>query len=251
MNNSSYRKDIIKKLNQLAYTKRLDKIFSDMVEMAAIAIQNSCLCSQKNAELQKLYKEREERYLSLINSYNESEREVFPEILALIVLELERNQEQDLLGSLYMELELDNKNSGQFFTPYNISKLMSEITVDKKGLTKLIKNKGFCSLSDPACGAGCTLIASINTCKNHFKRLNYQNHIYIVGQDIEKLVALMCYVQISFLGVAGYIKVGDTLSNPLCTEDINKLHSIWFTPIWFNDVWSNRRLFHGKNILML
>lgn len=72
--------------------------------------------------------------------------------------------------------------------------------------------------------------------------LNYQNHILIVGQDIEEVVALMCYLQISMLGVAGYIKVGNTLTNPISSADT--MENYWFTPMYFSDVWHTRRIIH-------
>lgn len=34
---------------------------------------------------------------------------------------------RDVLGGLYMELELGNKNAGQFFTPPYISEFMAEL----------------------------------------------------------------------------------------------------------------------------
>lgn len=43
----------------------------------------------------------------------------------------------------------------------------------------------------------------------------------------------MCYIQLSLLGVAAYIKVGNTFTEPMyCSE-----------------VWTIRRLFKGKTLL--
>lgn len=184
----SNKQRIINGFKLLSSSKRMSVVFSDTIEMIALSIQQSVFKEKE------IWENRENRYLEIIKAYNKKEQKVFPQIFALIVEELEKNPEQDFLGSLFMELELYQSFSGQFFTPYNLSKLMAEVTLDKKGISQTVKEKRYVSISDPACGAGSTLIASVNICKDLFKRLDYQNHVYFVGQDIDKLVAQMCYI---------------------------------------------------------
>ena len=78
--------------------------------------------------------------------------------------------------------------------------------------------------------------------KNFSAGLNFQNHILVIGQDIEELVALMCYIQISLLGVAGYVKVGNALTEPMTYGD--SMENYWFTPMYFSDVWHTRGMIH-------
>lgn len=52
-------------------------------------------------------------------------------------------------------------------------------------------------------------------------------------------VRKMCYIQISLLGVAGYIKVGNALTEPMTPGD--SMENYWFTPMYFSDVWHTRR----------
>lgn len=54
-------------------------------------------------------------------------------------------------------------------------------------------------------------------------------------------------IQLSLLGVAGYIKVGNSLTEPMCSDD--SLENYWFTPIYCSDVWTIRRLFKGRTLL--
>lgn len=49
--------------------------------------------------------------------YNKQEQKLFPELAAYVVMALEDNPEQDFLGSVFMELNLGNKSTSQFFTP--------------------------------------------------------------------------------------------------------------------------------------
>ena len=80
------------------------------------------------------------------------------------------------------------------------------------------------------------------------KHLNYQNHVLVVGQDIDEIVALMCYIQLSLLGVAAYIKIGNTFTEPMDPNDTTE--NYWFTPIYFSDVWTTRRLVHQMDDLL-
>ena len=100
-------------------------------------------------------------------------------------------------------------------------------------------------INDPCCGAGATLIAGIHAARKQLEKanLNYQNHLLIIAQDIDETVALMCYIQLSLLGVAGYVKVGNSLTEPM-TDNDNK-ENYWFTPMYFSNVWVLRRIFGG------
>ena len=209
-------------------------IWKDFVIMSACAISNTVDKSH--------YDEREKRYLELINKYEKSKQHLFPELFADMVMALDRNPEQDFLGEMFMDLRLDYDELKQVFTPYPVCQLMAEIGIGD--IVSQVEEEGYVTISDPCCGAGANLIAAINTVRHKLEKvdLNYQNHILIVGQDIEEVVALMCYLQISMLGVAGYIKVGNTLTNPISSADT--MENYWFTPMYFSDVWHTRRIIH-------
>ena len=137
-----------------------------------------------------------------------------------------------------------NKNSSQFFTPYHVCELMAEVTMDDT--VQKVEQDGYISINDPCCGAGATLIAGIHAARKRLEKahINYQNHVLVVAQDIDKTVALMCYIQLSLLGVAGYVKVGNSLTEPM-TDNDNK-ENYWYTPMYFSPVWTMRRIFGGR-----
>lgn len=200
-------------------------------------------CSLSNPLDKEHRDKREALYLEIIKKYNKQEQELFPELAAQTVLALEENPEQDFLGSIFMSLNLGDEHNGQFFTPYHVCELMAEATLDD--VVKKVEQDGYISINDPCCGAGATLIAGIHTARKQLERasLNYQNHLLIVAQDIDETVALMCYIQLSLLGVAGYVKVGNSLTEPM-TDNDNK-ENYWFTPMYFSNVWVLRRIFGG------
>lgn len=242
----NYKKRFEKGFKMLCSSKSTYQVWSDCMALFAITLANtSILPLSKEEPFKEIWDKREKEYLRIINSYSKKEQKLFPQMFALLVEELELHPNQDLLGELYMMLQVYNKNSGQFFTPYNVFEAMSKITFDRKELGKTVHKKGYANVYDCACGAGATLISASEQCKKMFKKYNYQNHVYFVGQDIDITCVHMCYIQLSLHGLAGYVIHGNTLTEPEVTD----LHRIWFTPMWFNNVWTMRRFFHNQDIL--
>ena len=100
-------------------------------------------------------------------------------------------------------------------------------------------------------GAGATLIAGVHVIRKQLDHCdppkNYQNHILVVAQDVDEIVGLMCYIQISLLGLAGFIKIGNSITDPMSTDDSSE--NYWYTPMYFSDVWSTRRMLRQINKL--
>lgn len=220
-----------KLLDDLTYSHNKFEVWEDFVIMTACALSNGV---SKNE-----YDKREKLYLRTVSKYKKAEAEKFPLLLAETVLALEENPEQDFLGRRYMLAGL-SANSGQVFTPYNICDMMAEIILGN--LSSEIKEKGFITVSDPTCGAGALLIAAANVARRKLEKekQNFQNHILLYAQDIDMTVALMCYIQLSLLGVAGVVKIGNSLTEPITDGD--NLKNYWFTPMYCSGVWAARRM---------
>lgn len=233
--NEDVRKAFLKTFHRLTYRHRPWDVWRDFIIMFA--------CSLSNPVDKTHYEEREKRYLKIIKKYNKQEQKLFPELAAYVVMALDDNPEQDFLGSVFMELNLGNKSTSQFFTPYHICELMAKVT--EEDVAAIVKEKGYITINDLCCGAGATLIAAVNEARKQLEKvnLNFQNHVLVAAQDIDETVALMCYIQLSLLGVAAYIKVGNSLTEPMSTDDNGE--NYWFTVMYFSDVWTMRRLFHS------
>ena len=220
-----------KVFSQLCNTKSSWQVWSDFVEMTAIAISNRFEIREK------VKQEREERYLAIIGQYSKSEQQIFPQLVAILVMALEREPEQDFLGEMFMALELGSHWKGQFFTPYSVCKAMVNITT--ADVKDKIAAKGWVSVHDPACGAGATLIAA----RNYMVLSGVgRTQAFFVGQDIDRTAAMMCYIQLSLLGCAGYVVVADTLmhpvTGPLLWPNLTEHQDAWFMPLNFTDpVW--------------
>ena len=235
------QKPFIDIFRELSYRHSPWNVWQDFVIMSACALSNSIDKSH--------YDEREALYMEKISKYNEKERELFPKLLAEMVIALDENPDQDYLGELYMALNMGNEGIGQIFTPYHVCKLMAKVTIGNA--TEQINENGYITINDCACGAGATLIAGVNEIREQLEKsenkLNFQNHVLVTAQDIDYTVALMCYIQLSLLGIAGYIKVGDSLADPMRAGDSTE--NYWFTPMYFSPVWTTRKLIRSGTLL--
>ena len=209
-------------------------MWSDFVTMIAIEISNTVDPINRPT--------RTETYNSLIAKYSEADRHTITLMFIQIIQGLEQNPDQDFLGELFMGLGLGNEHRGQFFTPYNVCRLMSSIT--GTDIQAKIEGRGWISVNDCACGAGALLVAFANECLR--QKVNYQTSILFIAQDIDFIVGCMCYIQLSLLGCAGYVIIGDSLTDPATSLDPHGLipeHSknIWYTPFFFRAEWNQRQ----------
>lgn len=238
-----HQKAFLKIFNSLCGRFNRWQVWQDFVMVTAIEISNAT--DKQNAP------ERTKTYQTIISKYSDAEQNKFAELLAEVIMGMEQNPDQDFLGSLYMMCELGNNHSGQFFTPYDVCRCMAELTFDAKLVPDM---EGFISVSDPACGAGATLLAFLNICKS--RNICYHNKVLVVAQDIDFIVGLMCYIQCSFMGCAGYVVIGNTITEPSTAYDRRGLLPagpqirIWYTPFFSTDIWYLRRQWAQMELLM-
>ena len=83
--------------NAIVRHKYRYSVFSEFVIMSAISLHNAV------------------NKIDSLAQYSEEERLEFPKLLACLA-ELLESKPVDVLGALYMELELGKKNTEQFFT---------------------------------------------------------------------------------------------------------------------------------------
>lgn len=233
---SNTEKEFLDTFKELCYTRQSWQVWTDFIFATACSLANSVdregpIHDQREAE----YKECIERLEGVDKA---------AQLLACVVKAFEENPEQDFLGNLFMNLDLGSHWKGQFFTPYCLARAMG--AMQYAGVNEKMAVKGYASVLDPACGAGVTLIATANVMKEN--GINYQQNALFVGQDIDRVAGLMCYIQLSILGCAGYIVIGDSLCNPVTGSDVlfpmeKPGQEIWYMPMFASDVWQWRRNF--------
>ncbi len=237
------QRNIVKIMEGLSGRYSRWEIWQDFIVMSAISIAN--------AIKGPYWKERETIYLERAGKYTSNELNAFSEMLAEAIADMERDPDQDFLGKLFMELDLGNEWKGQFFTPYCVCKAMASITYGEAISQQTLAN-GWISVSDPACGAGATLIAFANECTR--RHINYQRSVLFVAQDIDFLAGCMCYIQLSLMGCPGYVVIDNTLTRPSTCYDGRGLipkggPNVWYTPMYFSDIWQGRKLWAQIDLL--
>lgn len=231
------QQEIVKLVNRLDGKYNKWNIWNDFILMFATSIANVFPGPYRQ--------EREEAYLKTAKKYTPGELDVFAEMMALVVTGMEDNPDQDFLGELYMCMDMGNKWTGQFFTPYDVCKAMSLMSYSDGVIESQVRDRGFVGVSDPACGAGALLIAFANVCKE--KKLNYQQYCLFVAQDIDQLAGMMCYIQLSLMGCAGHVVIADTLTHPARFYDERSLlpadgQNVWTTPMMYSETWQLRQI---------
>lgn len=229
----SIRKEFLREIKELGVTAGVSNVWERFIVSYACALSNIFDFTH--------YKEREALYLKQVTNTDDMTR--LANLAGNLVLELMDNPFQDFLGDLYCELGLQNKSLGQIFTPYHISHLMAEINLGNSDTDAAIKEKGYVTVNDPCCGSGVMLIAAAEVLQS--RGCNYSKDALFVAQDVDRTAALMCYLQLSIIGCAGYVVVGNSLTQSIAGSILNPIEQnseIWFTPAFWNEVWLKRRL---------
>lgn len=231
---NEHQKAFVKMFDGLCYARARWRVWQDFVEMTAIAFANSAKGHYRE--------EREEEYRSISSKYQKSEIEVMSRMICEIASAMSDNPDQDFLGELFMALNFGNEWRGQFFTPYDICRMSARLILEGN-IKDQIEEHGWISVADPACGAGALLIAIANEARR--SNISHQTQCFFVAQDIDYLAAMMCYIQLSLMGVAGYVVVGDTLSSPEKSIDRRGLipvdgPNVWYTPVYHSNLWQSR-----------
>lgn len=203
------------------------RIFSDFLTLSACALSNSVDLAQRE--------QREALYMQTIKGYSKDEADRFAHMLGLVVQGFEpvpgQVEYRDMLGELYMQLELGNEWAGQFFTPYSVA-LMKALMVmgDRASWQAEIARRGFIRASDPCVGGGALVIAMADAMMR--EGINFQQHLHCTCIDVDFKAVCMAYVQLSLLHVPAVILHGNALSN--------EMWSVWYTPAHVLGLWSAR-----------
>lgn len=215
------KSNMIKMFQNLFYRHSLWDVYSDFLEMSALAISNSVDLIH--------YGDREKRYLEIVKKYTKEEGAIFPKILGELVQAL-TEKTSDVLGEMFMELELGSKWKGQFFTPYNLCLATTKLMIGD--LDKVIDEKGYVSLNEPCSGGGAMVIAFAEAMRE--KGYNPQKQLMVICQDLDLKAVHMSYIQLSLLGIPATVCHANTLSL--------EVFSTWKTPFWVLGFWDYKKL---------
>ncbi|MFC4048330.1 N-6 DNA methylase [Actinomadura syzygii] len=202
-----------------AGAKRMTEVFDDFVEMAALAFRNVVDPVEHDR--------REEQYLRTAGHYDRAALDRFARALALVTLVMQ-TQPCDVLGRLYMELDLGNEHLGQFFTPYDVARLVASMRAEP--VIEQARDHGFAELYEPTCGPGAFIVAVSQAMREH--GLNPQTQLHVTAEDVSPQAVHMVYVHLALLHIPAVVHRRDTLTL--------QRFDTWPTPAHVLGGWSQR-----------
>ena len=202
----NYAQEFKKTIDGFRHHRHIREVFVDWLEIAACAIHQEPYhlgLIPKDEEYEKM----EAQYLAAVKKYSREELDTFGTLLGITKMAL-WDEKADFLGKLYMELEISNDRSGEFFTPFEVSLMMAKMILGD--ISSQIKEKGFITVAEPACGGGGMLLAAAQVIKE--QGYNPREVMFFDATDISKPLADMAYLQTSILGLSGIVRHGNTLA---------------------------------------
>lgn len=194
-NTSDKKKEIIEKIQRMSGEYSVYQIFDDWVSMFALATAQAIDYSES----------REKAYLQITGKHTTERLKQFSELNGMLIDAFEESME-DVLGHIYMHLELGSSRTGQFFTPYHICRMMARLALESAGEQEIY------TCNEPSCGAGGNIIAFAEELKRSGK--NYQVQMKAVCQDIDVRAVYMCYLQCTYYGIPAVVFQSNTLADP-------------------------------------
>lgn len=223
---------ILKTLDKFRFKVDRSMLLSDIFTITACAISNQVDTRH--------FDKREKEYKDIMSKYAPEDQgvitEVFGEIFHMCSDCAITGVFNDWLGELYMKSLTSSKNAGQFFTPFNVSKLTAAPLI-KQATENFMKNSEVITIDEPACGSGGLILALLEGLKK--EGMNYAENCFVHASDLDGRCVKMCYIQLSLAGVPAIIHHRDTLRM--------ETFDVWYTPAYcFN--YLKFRKYEGDNL---
>lgn len=189
---NKFGNDLVKRLSIIGERRSPLEAFRTFVNMSA------CACAAGT---------REDEYKAEAERWDQEAIKGFQECFGMLVLAMEREEYEDLMGPIYMELgsKSGQKWGGEFYTPVHVSRMMARLSL---GDVCVPADRPL-DILEPACGAGGMVLAAA-------EQLYYQGYsplnMRATCVDVSKLACDMCYVNLSLWGIPATVVHGNSLS---------------------------------------
>jgi hypothetical protein len=191
--------------------------------------------------------------MQIVGTYrNKDTVRAYPALLALADSAV--MQGCDFLGSVATQMEVLNAQIGQFFTPWEVARLMASITLENPG--GIIAEKGFLTLQEPASGAGGMVLAAADVLAQ--QAFDPGLHMLVHAIDVSPLCFHMTYLQLSLRGIPALVEHGNTLSGErfarawtIATNDFYLRHGRLFPEPTAEERAAEEMLRSGEQLVLL
>ncbi len=194
----------------------LREIFLDFCTLSTAAFHNILYSiEQKNVpeHCRALYDKLEKEFKDTLAKYKSPEKvhSIFAEALAILTAEMQKDP-FDYLGKIYMDTNMNNKSSSQFFTPSHISEMMAKITIgSKEEFEEKLAERGYIGIEDPCCGAGSLTIGMAKALQEYGTK-DITTRVFIRLTDIDQTCVKMAFIAMCMLGLSATVIWGDALA---------------------------------------
>jgi len=135
-----------------------------------------------------------------LDRYTHEQGEEFGRLLALYVDAVEADPFRDILGEIFMLLDVKSVAAGQYFTPMCIAEMMARMQFEKAAFERQVQEKGFVTVCDPAVGSGVMLLAFAKVVHAELGRAALAK-VRFYGTDIDQRCVYMCRIQLRMNGL--------------------------------------------------
>ena len=192
----------VRALDQFDRSKTRTEVFRIFCEMAycALAKRASPFADQRDR--------LEAQYMECVRMFpNKDDVRRMPEMMGLALQTIAAGG-VDFFGQVAAEIGALDARMGQFFTPYELSRMMAEMTLGD--VAAQIEAQGFITISEPAAGAGGMVMAAADVIEA--KGFDPARHIWVEAVELSRATFHMAYVQIAARGVAGRVINGNSIT---------------------------------------
>ena len=202
-----YKKEFVKRINDIDRSKRVYEKFDHFLELAFCALAKPAFLQFGDQERAEQIESQWEKVANRYESWAYVQEE-FGTLLALTVEGL--SYSCDFLGEVAGELGALNEHLGQFFTPYNLSKMMARLLYSPDEIKKLIDDKRYILLGEPACGAGGMVLAFAEMLQEQGYHVPMRLLVHAV--DVSPPAYYMSYIQFTLKGIPALVVLGNSLT---------------------------------------
>ena len=167
------RKQFTKAFERLAHHRERHDVLADFLELAVCAVRKTTLPPGLAADA------IEAAYMAVVKQSRPEDIRAMPQLLGITTMAVQEGG-CDFLGQVTSDLGLINGHMGQFFTPYDVSRAIAEISLLDVG--QPIRENGFVTVMEPASGAGGMVIAAADVIAKQGFDVGHQ--LYVEATDL-------------------------------------------------------------------
>ena len=145
-----------------------------------------------------------------LDRYTRDQGEEFGRLLGLYTDAVGAAPFRDLLGELFMRLDVNSARAGQYFTPMSIAEMMARMQFDRTDFERLVAEKGCVTVCDPAVGSGVMLLAYAKVVHEALGRPGLAK-VRFYGADVDERCVNMCRIQLRVNGLDAFGRIAGTV----------------------------------------